>query len=226
MSRLQHRDIRCVFLLTLLLPVTSACDTPVLPPLPAANVYPFQLPTTPPLTLRWPSGATVRVFIVDGGAAGASLLRSSFEAGAAAWNQHALTDEYRLAFTDDLRDADVLLAWSDAPLPVDTDGCERAPGRGVTTFCVDGDRLHRYPLTSGAPGSVRMLVTIAAQLAASPDITRASVAHELGHVLGVVRHSDEPTDLLWHGDPGRATPSARDVATVRALYRTTADVLP
>ena len=202
-----------------------ACDVPTVPPLPSESVYEFRLATSPPLTLHWPVGATVRVFVVDGGTR-ADLLRAAAQEGAVAWNRHALLDEYRLVITDGPTDADVLLAWSDEPLPVDTNACPRTPGRGVTTFCLAGAELYRYPFATGEESTVRMLVTIAVQLASSPDLVRASVAHELGHVLGIARHSDDASDLMWHGDPTRATPSLRDVATVRALYRTDADVQP
>ena len=204
---------------------TVACDVPTVPPLQSESVYEFRLATSPPLTLRWPIGASIRVFVVDGGARG-DLLRASAQEGAIAWNRHALLDEYELVITDSPTDADVLLAWSDEPLPVDTSACPRTPGRGVTTFCLNGAELYRYPFASGESSSVRMLMTVAVQLASSPDLLRASVAHELGHVLGIGRHSDDAGDLMWHSDPTRATPSLRDVATVRALYRTDADVQP
>jgi hypothetical protein len=222
-ARRVHARLAALAALTAL--TTPACDAPTVPPRAAADVYEFRLATSPPLTLRWPAGALVRVFVVAGGPAG-DLLRVSLQQGADAWNQHALLDEYQLVETSDLARADVLLAWSGATLPVNTDACPRTPGRGVTTFCLDGDRLYRYPLAGDGAGRVRMLVTIAAQLASEPELTRASVAHELGHVLGIARHSPDSNDLLWEGELSRATPAQRDVATVRALYRTPADVQP
>lgn len=218
------RDARRGSALSLLVLGAAACDAPTVPPLPSESVYEFRLATSPPLTLHWPLGSTVRVFVVDGGRG--DVLATAAEAGAEAWNRHALLDEYRLIVTQDAAEADVLLAWSDAALPVETEECPRTAGRGVTTFCLNGTELYRYPFASGEASQVRMLVTIAAQLASSSELLRASVAHELGHVLGIARHSDHAGDLMWHSEPTRATPSLRDVATMRALYRTEADVEP
>ncbi|MBI4420751.1 MAG: matrixin family metalloprotease [Gemmatimonadetes bacterium] len=50
-------------------------------------------------------------------------------------------------------------------------------------------------------------------------------AHELGHALGLLQHSDRPTDLMF-GVPAVREPSARDRATVQLLYHTKADIQP
>jgi predicted Zn-dependent protease len=52
------------------------------------------------------------------------------------------------------------------------------------------------------------------------------VAHELGHVLGIGRHSEDPRDLMWRTDPSRSTPGPRDAATVLVLYHTVAGLVP
>jgi len=213
------------FVLTCLVLFAVACDASVIPPLPAADAFEFRLDTQPPLVVRWPTGSTVRVHVVDGGAAGPSALREALAAGMASWNAQVLSNEFALAETDDAASADVLLAWSDAVLPVQTDGCPRAGGRATTTFCLDGSRLYRYPLTTADNGRITMLVTIASLLATS-SVLDATVTHELGHVLGIMRHSDQADDLMWAGDLVRGTPSTRDAATLKALYRTRADVSP
>lgn len=212
----------------LLLPllVLTACDASVIPPLPASEVYEFRLDTQPPLVARWPAGSVIRIHVVDAGAAGAAPLRDALADGMTAWNRHALSDEYTLVAADDAASADVLLAWSDATLPVDTDACPPSGGRATTTFCVEDGRLFRFPLTGGGGSSVTMLVTVASLLASAPAVLDATVTHELGHVLGIMRHSDQTDDLMWAGDLSRDEPSSRDVATVKALYRTRADVYP
>jgi predicted Zn-dependent protease len=43
---------------------------------------------------------------------------------------------------------------------------------------------------------------------------RALVAHELGHVVGIGAHSDDPADLMF-GAPSVLAPSARDARTLR-----------
>ena len=223
-TRTSQRPTKGVVLTALVL-FAVACDASVIPPLPAADAFEFRLDTQPPLVVRWPTGSTVRVHVVDGGAAGPSALREALAAGMASWNAQVLSNEFALAETDDAASADVLLAWSDAVLPVQTDGCPRAGGRATTTFCLDGSRLYRYPLTTADNGRITMLVTIASLLATS-SVLDATVTHELGHVLGIMRHSDQADDLMWAGDLVRGTPSTRDAATLKALYRTRADVSP
>jgi predicted Zn-dependent protease len=48
---------------------------------------------------------------------------------------------------------------------------------------------------------------------------RQAVAHELGHTFGLFLESDDPADLMypWPSPDGL---SARDVATLEALYHT------
>jgi predicted Zn-dependent protease len=224
-SRTSPRTTHGVVLTGLVL-FAVACDASVIPPLPAADAFEFRLDTQPPLVVRWPTGSTVRVHVVDGGAAGPSALRDALAAGMAGWNAQGLSNEFALAEADDPASADVLLAWSDAALPVQTDGCPRAGGRATTTFCLDGSRLYRFPLTTADNSRITMLVTIASLLATTPSVLDATVTHELGHVLGIMRHSDQADDLMWAGDLARGTPSTRDAATLKALYRTRADVSP
>src|SRR5690606_41904323 len=100
----------------------------------------------------------------------------------------------------------------------------------LTTFCLaqsDSTRLHVYPLLApneNAASSIRMVVTVLPTLSASYDIN-ALVAHELGHVLGLARHSPNSQDVMYPG-PDRATPGPRDVAAVRTLYHTQAEITP
>lgn len=205
--------------------VLAACEAPLVPPLPEEDVYEYRLAVDPPAALRWPVGATVRVHVVDGGG-DTAVLRGAVAGGADAWNTHALLDEYRLELTASAVDANVLVAWGAATLPVETSACPPQPGRAQTTFCLEGQRLFTYPSSTGQSSGVKMLVTIGTVLAnATPAELQAVVAHELGHVLGIARHSNTATDLMYT-DPARTTLSQRDVATVRALYRARVDIVP
>jgi predicted Zn-dependent protease len=55
---------------------------------------------------------------------------------------------------------------------------------------------------------------------------RGLVTHELGHVLGLARHSDEPRDLMYGGELTTAVPGRRDQASVQVLYQMPPDVVP
>src|SRR5690606_35192590 len=132
------------------------------------DVYTFTLDTDPPAVLRWPTGSTVRLFIVESGDASRDeLLVTSVAAGAAAWNAQALFGEFALAVVGRVEDADVVVSWSDAILPVETEQCRPQLQRAVTTFCITGfdtggPTLTPFPLgpaAEPAAGRVRMLVT-------------------------------------------------------------------
>ncbi|HWV56787.1 MAG TPA: hypothetical protein VNZ57_04890, partial [Longimicrobiales bacterium] len=127
----------------------------------------------------------------------------------------------------------VVIAWSDADLPIETAGCEPGAGGGaVTSFCLDPDdptRLRAYPIRSPSGlvlGRPRIVILIRATHADSPEMVARLVAHELGHALGIGRHSHDAKDLMWGGTLLTDSPTAADVATIRTLYRTPPDVMP
>lgn len=202
-----------------------ACDAVTLPGHDEADIYAFETATDPPIIYRWPLGAEIRVLIMGGASDRAVLLADAFADGATAWNRATLWGEYRLAFAEDLTDADVVLRWSDVPLPVDLAGCPIGAANGVTTFCLEDGGLQTFPALDGGPGGVKMVVTISSSPAAAAR-ARELVAHELGHVLGIGTHSPNADDLMWGSTLSTAVPGPRDAATVRVLYHTRADVLP
>lgn len=211
---------------------TAACDPPMIPGRDATDVYAFTLPTQPPLVFRWPSGSDIRVWIESGPSPEREgLLETAFAAGADAWNQHAVFGEYRLVRASSLGLADVVLSWSDVTPPVVTDACRPVVTQAVTTFCVEdlggaAPRLQPYPLRTGGTSRVRMLVTVLGSEAARPEFVNRLVVHELGHVLGIGRHSPERDDLMWRTDPLVDRPSPRDAATVQVLYHVRPDIRP
>lgn len=208
------------------------CDTPTIPGRDPADVYAFTLPTQPPAVLRWPVGRTVRVYVVESSTSErTALLRSAFERGAEAWNETALFAEFRLVQAPTLSGADVVLAFSDVILPVDTNQCRPALTLAVTTFCIEGAgtpdaRLQVFPVLAGGGGEVRMIVTVLASAASNPTVVDRLVAHELGHVLGIGRHSEDERDLMWRVDQVTARPTRRDAATIQVLYHVRADISP
>ena len=211
--------------------VLAGCDSAALPPRSSADVYEFRLPTQPPLVLRWPSGSSIRVYVAGGEVPGQpEALAAALRQGAAAWNQYALFGEFRLVPITELGEADVVLRWSGEPSPVDLSQCPPAGTRAVTTFCAEGgdlgNGLASFPLAGGGSSRVKMIVTILPLQLTIPGRVPALVTHELGHVLGIARHSDEPRDLMYAGELTVVTPSRRDQATVQVLYHTRPDVLP
>lgn len=203
--------------------LAAGCDSSVIPPDAGVAPYEYRLAVTPPKILRWPSGSRIRVYVADADA----TLRGALAAGAAAWNAHALFGEYRLEETTELGSADVVLRWGTESGTVDFSECFPVNPRAVTTFCAAGDDLDNglavFPRVDGGPSRVRMLVSVLdAQSANAGEL----VAHELGHVLGIMRHSDDARDLMYGQELQVSRPSRRDVATVRVLYQMAPQVLP
>ena len=208
----------------------TACEGPVVPPDTSADIYDFRLTTTPPQVLRWPSGARVRVYAADAAARG-TMLADAVAVGAATWNRHALYGEYEIVPVTSAAAADVVVRWSDEPPPVDMSGCPDVVSIAVTTFCLDDDdatRLAVFPLlpAGGSGSNVRFVITILGTQSMDEETIRRLMIHELGHALGIARHSPDSQDLMAQGIPTRATLSLRDIATVQILYHTQPQVTP
>jgi hypothetical protein len=216
--------------------IAAACESPTVPGRGEEGAYNFALEgTVPPLVVRWPVGYTVRVFVAAGqDPANAATLQEAVAHGVRAWNQAALYGEYRVAVTTRAMDADVILGWSDAELPVEPpDDCRPGGGgRAVTTFCLDPadpSRLRPFPVRTPEGleiGRPRMIILVRVFEAGDPLAVRRLVAHELGHALGIGRHSQNEGDLMWSGILGLDAPSAADRATIRILYQTRPDIVP
>jgi predicted Zn-dependent protease len=220
--------MRILLLLVVALAVAlAACEGPTMPPALLGDLYEFRLPTTPVQVLRWESGARVRIHVTPSTGARAGVLEGALARALVVWNREALYGEYELVQVASLNDADVVVRWSDEVPPVDMSECPPDVSRAVTTFCLDesGDHLEPFPHTGGT-NSVRMVVSVLGSEAARADRVERLVAHELGHVLGIARHSLDAGDLMYGGELTRATLSTRDAATIRVLYHTRPDITP
>lgn len=210
--------------------VAAACDSPTVPERFLRDVYDFRLiMPTDTQTLRWPVGAVVRLFVVnDPDATRTEYLRTGVAHGVQAWNSAALYGEVQLVQTDRVDDADVVVQYTPATSPVDLGGCSPGGGAAYTTFCLTADEAHLsvFPLTSGGTGRVKFVVTVRATAATDAVNVRQLVSHELGHVIGIARHSAKQTDLMYGGTLNRDTPSPADRATLQVLYHTSPDITP
>ena len=222
----------CACLLPVLAGLSLAgCDGPLVPPNTTADIYDFRLPTAPPSVIRWPSGSRVRVHVVGAAGEREDFLSAGLASGAAEWNRHALYGEYEVVRASSLGTADVILRWSDELSPVDMTECAPQLASAVTTFCLSADdpsRLHAFPLVMDpqSPSSVRFVITLLGTQAGSSDAVSRLVLHELGHVLGIGRHSPDAGDLMAAGVPTRHSLSSADVATIQILYHTRPDITP
>lgn len=221
----------------------AACDSPTVPPRLIAYQFAYE-GFVERVIYRWPDGQTIGVHVAPTGETERdALLEAAFRHTAQAWNDAVLYGEYRLEAAP-LQRADVILAWANHALPIDTSECPPSPdGFAWTTFCANstGTAIAAYPLTVGqhVEDGVHMIVQVLqTELEPDPDRVAALVAHEFGHVLGIGTHPCRLSDsgctrrqgahesLMYLGIPERSTPSAADRSTIELLYHTRPDLTP
>lgn len=224
----------------------TGCDSPTVPQRVLAYQFTWE-GSGERIIYRWPDGHTIRVYVVPSEDPDRSReLNAAVRHAVSVWNDAVLYGEYRIELAS-LERADVIVAWQNEPLPVDTDACPPFPGGFAwTTFCADtadGTRMIGYPLTEGEhrEDGVHMIVQVIDDPIAEDHIP-ALVAHEFGHVLGIGTHPcrmGEPpctgehgrrhgahSSLMYAGLPERSTPSQADRETVEVLYHTTPHLVP
>jgi predicted Zn-dependent protease len=170
------------------------------------------------LTFHWPkSRLPVRFWVED-----AASLPQNVPGGIAAWRKAFLYGEFDATIVSDSSTADVIVRAGAAP--------------GVK---FDRARLHSAlaPECSGAtdldisPDHRQLRLPIRVYVdphsdPAAPGLSEClalTTTHELGHTLGIWRHSAVATDLMYV-DPAVAAPSERDLATAEVLYHLTPNV--
>lgn len=219
----------------------AACETPTVPLNESSGASPAELPydfrvTIPTednqpdriLTFHWPLGSTVRVLVVDADAAdGRPSLEEALAAGMSRWNRAALFGEFRLERTSDPGQADAVLRWPDSPVVYSTpEGCTGPITGGAATrvcFNSSADSLVVWPRTDGGRSRVVLRVVVNRPSGLSEGELDILVSHELGHVVGILNHSDMSDDLMWAA-PQSAELSDRDRLTLRSLYQTESDL--
>ena len=173
------------------------------------------------LVFRWPADRLpVRYWAEAKGA-----LTDYVDEGIRQWEDQFLYGEFQGArVTDSLRaDVQVFLQGTAPPAASLTsappvDACD-----GRTTVTVGTDNRVTLPITV----TVRWFAGFTAEQVAN-CLARVTT-HEIGHTLGLLRHSDRATDLMYGSPYGQVKvpePSSRDRAAVQTLYHTTADVNP
>ena len=220
---------------------TASCDAPTVPPRVSAYSFVFE-GFGERLIYRWPDGEKIGVYVVPTNVSEREgVLEEAFRHTAQVWNEASLYGEFEIVASS-LREADVVLAWANEPLPLNTDDCPPFPsGAAWTTFCSDDqfEEIEAYPLAEGdhAQDGVHMIV----QVLPSPtniEAANALVAHEFGHVLGIGIHPCDLNDagcsrrvgafesIMFEGVPTRSVPSAADRETIEMLYHTEPDLTP
>jgi predicted Zn-dependent protease len=208
----------------------AACQSPTVPERLARDVYRYELQTSSGLrVLRWPVGQVVKVFVVEHtDAARTSALRAALANAVEVWNSAVLYGEVQLQEVRNVSEADAVLSFFGSALPLETGQCTPSGSDAFTTFCLtgDGQHLEGFPIVGTNQRNVKFLVTLQPVLPFDPiEVTRL-VTHEMGHVLGIAQHSPLATDLMHSDARVAARPTARDRATLQALYHTAAEITP
>lgn len=172
------------------------------------------------LTFHWPKDRLpVRIWVEDD-----ASLPVNVPAGIAAWRRAFLYGEFDATIVADSATADVIVRAGEAP------GIQFSRTRlhsalapecaGATDLDISDDHTQlRLP--------VRVFIDPRSDPNA-PDLPAClalTTTHELGHVLGIWRHSGVATDLMF-ADPVVDAPSDRDLATAEVIYHLTPNVVP
>jgi predicted Zn-dependent protease len=203
----------------------SACED-IAPPL-RTDIYEWRLIVTSPtgtgadsLTFHWPrANIPVRIWVED-----AASLPENVPKAIAAWRAAFLYDEFDATVVSDSASADVIVragSGSGTPFGNARLGSTLAPQcSGVTDLDISDDHTQlRLPVRVFIdPGSIPDAPGLA-------DCLALTTTHEIGHVVGIWRHSDDPTDIMF-ADPAVAAPSERDLNTAEVIYHLTPNVAP
>lgn len=199
----------------LILVMAIACGEIVVPE--RAPRYPADHPFLPGEIFRWPGDRLpVRYFADDRGS-----MRTLIGRGLDVWEQQFLYGEFTGTLVSDSGAADVIVVWEDSvppEVPPDTSGAVGAC-TGITTLQIDSTNAITEPLRVTI--RVSLGFTTAQVAACLPRVT----AHEVGHSIGLLRHSSGPDDLMF-GTPRVELPTARDRRTAEVLYHTTPTIGP
>lgn len=200
--------------------ILAACADPMAPD--RSGIYSFADTSFSGIDVfRWPSNRLPVRFWADPRGNMAFLVARAVSA----WEAQLLYSEFRGTVVGDSVAADVIVQWRDSVPPdaaPDTTAAPMSCG-GVTSFDFDSTGLalagpvhvSLSVLTGGAPASPGHL----------QDCMRRTVIHELGHSLGLFRHSPNPDDIMF-AQPAVRYPSHADRWTIETLYHTTPTIGP
>lgn len=203
--------------------VAAACENPAIPD--RAGVYAFADtvivgPDTAVTLFRWPANRLPVRFWADP----RGNMRFLVERSIVVWQDQFLYGELHGTVVSDSAAADVIVQWADSvppDVPPDTTPVANSCA-GVTTFNFDSTGF-------ALSGPIRVSLTV---LTGSPipagqvqACMRRVAIHELGHSLGLLRHSSFDEDIMF-GSPIVNYPSRFDRRSVEVLYHSQPTVQP
>lgn len=176
---------------------------------------------TDTVDFKWPAASLpLRIWVQD-----TADLRADLTAAIGIWKGELIYGEFDAALTGDSAHADVIVRMMVPP-------AGSAP-RPTRLAAIAGPCEGATDVTVSAPDHTRLLTPIRIYIypnyllsdpLTGPCLARVS-AHELGHALGLFKHSPDPEDLMYDF-PAVDAPSAADIATVLWVYHQPTDLRP
>lgn len=180
---------------------------------------------TDTVDFAWPSSALpIKIWVQD-----TVGLPGHMAAAVAAWKNVLQYGEIAVGFVSDSGSADVIVRGS-APPPAPVAGGVRRlwAAASVPAACEGGTDIF-----VSAPDHTKLWTPIRVYVIPKfplddpetpPCLARVSM-HELGHALGLFRHSPNAADLMY-SFPSADAPSEGDVTTILTLYHQRSDLRP
>ena len=185
----------------------------------AGCLYDFAdtIPPNTVLVFHWPATRLPVRFYADPRGAMPALV----SLGIAAWEGQFLYGEFAGVQVADSSHADVIVQWGSGVPP------DVAPDPGPPVQACDGSTTN--PANAFPLGENVLHVEIVVR-AGFPDgqvaaCARRVAVHELGHALGLLKHSPYADDIMY-AVPTVTMPSPEDRRTIEVLYHTSPTVTP
>ena len=209
---------RLLLLSALAAATAAACSDPATPDRECQNCYYSFADTFPPDTFifHWPANRLPVRFWADPRGPMPLLVHNAI----AAWEAQFLYGEFHGVVVDDSTHADVIVRWSGV-VPVDT------IADTSTVLACSGSTTNPELFSDSSVDVLHIDIDVDTTFT-RPEVAscvRRVTIHEVGHSLGLVRHSLFSSDIMYSSAPV-ARPSAEDRRTIEVLYHTQPTIVP